>query len=80
MVTADVGVAGGQPPVTEGVGERTAFANKAVTNGGRVPLSPALVVCVEVLSGEGSEEGEGPHPPPCAGRVECGDLPGCTLP
>ena len=48
MVTAGVGVAGGQPPVTEGVGERT------VTNGGHIPLSPAFVVCVEVLSSEGS--------------------------
>ena len=37
MVTAGVGVADGQPP-EEGVGERTAFANKAVTNGGRSPL------------------------------------------
>ena len=54
MVTAGVGVAGGQPPVTEGVGERTAFANRAVTNRGRIALSPACVVCVEVLSGEGS--------------------------
>ena len=54
MVTASVGVAGGQPCVMEGVGERTAFANKAVTNGGRIPLSPAFVVCVEVLSGEGN--------------------------
>ena len=80
MVTAGVGVAGGRPPVTEGVGERTTFANKAVTNGGRIPLSPALVVCVEGLSGEGSGRRRRPHPPPCAGRVGCGDWPGCRLP
>ena len=54
MVTAGVGVAGGQPSVTEEVGERTAFANKAVTNGGRSPVSPTFVVCIEALSGEGS--------------------------
>ena len=77
-MAAGVGVVGGQPPVTEGMGEKTAFANKAVTHGGRSPLSPTFVVCVEALSA--TEEGEGPHPPPCAGRVGCGDWPGCTLP
>ena len=56
VVTAGVGVAGGQPPVTEGVGERTALANKAFTSGERTPLSspPTFVVSIEVLSGEGS--------------------------
>ena len=47
-------MAGGQPPMTEGVGERIAFANNAVTNGGRSPQSPTFIVCVEALSGEGS--------------------------
>ena len=78
-MTADVGVAGGQPPVTEGVGERTAFANKAVTNGGAFHCRPRLsaLKCCPVKE---AEEGEGPHLPPCAGRAGCGDWPGCTLP
>ena len=54
MVTAGVGVAGGQPLVTERLGKRTAFANKADTNGGCSPLLPAFVVCVEALTGGGS--------------------------
>ena len=55
VVTAGVGVAGGQPPMMKGIGEKTTFSNKTFTNGGRTPLSspPKCVVSIEVLSGEG---------------------------
>ena len=55
VMTAGVGVAGGQPPVTEGVEERTTFANKEFTNGGQTPLSspPTFVFSIEVLPSEG---------------------------
>ena len=37
--------------MTERLGERTAFANKADTNGGCSPLLPAFVGCFEALTG-----------------------------
>ena len=55
VVTAGVKAAGGQPPMTDEVGERNAFAIKAFTNGGRTPLlsPPTFAASIDLLSGEG---------------------------